>query len=92
MDNRKIEEMAEKAYANMANAPGLGFGNPQGCVTTAKDADSPCRASLMERVSSQCHRSGQEARRLGRLQELQYLLDKNPEIARILDLLEEVRG
>ncbi len=72
-----------KAYhANeMAGSGSLGYG-----------LDKPCRPSLMERVSSQRRRAQQEADQVNRLAELQYLLEKNPEVARILDLLELVKG
>lgn len=52
----------------------------------------PCRASLNERVSSQLNRAIGEARHAEQLRELQYLLRKNPDVARILDLIESVRG
>jgi hypothetical protein len=50
------------------------------------------RPSLMERVSGQLERGRIESARACRLDELKYLLDKNPEVARILDLIEDVRG
>lgn len=50
------------------------------------------RASLRERVAGQLRHAQQEAGKAGRLMELDMLLDKNPDIARILDLVEEVRG
>lgn len=63
---------------------------PMGYGGTANDPE-PCRASLRERVSMDLSRSCREARKRDRLEELSYLLDKNPEIARILDLIEDVR-
>lgn len=52
----------------------------------------PSRVGIRERVNAQLHRAQQESNRASRLHELAYLLEKNPEIARILDLVEEVRG
>lgn len=49
------------------------------------------RQSLAERIASQLDRSGREARKLEALNELSFLLQKNPEVARILDLMEAVR-
>ena len=50
--------------------------------------DEPCKAPLRDRIGSRARRAGNEARRAENLKELQYLLDKNPEVARILELLE----
>lgn len=49
------------------------------------------RQSMQERIASQLYRSTREARNAEALRELQYLLEKNPEVARILDLMEAVR-
>lgn len=54
--------------------------------------DWPCRLSLNERVEAQLNRSMREAKRAERLQVLAYLLNKHPDIARILDLVDEVRS
>lgn len=50
------------------------------------------RAGLRDRVESQAGEAERQSRKADRLRELGYLLDKNPEIARILDLLDEVRA
>ena len=47
--------------------------------------------SLRERIRNQSYHAKVESRRVEQLQELEFLLDKNPEVARILDLLESVR-
>lgn len=47
--------------------------------------------SLRRRIQVQVRTAKRESRRLEKLMELEYLLEKNPEIARILDLIEEVR-
>ena len=49
------------------------------------------QAGLRERIADQRRRAESEATKCGRLQELEYLLDKNPEVARILELLDFVR-
>lgn len=55
-------------------------------------ATTCARPSLRERVSIQLSESTSAAARSGRLSELQRLLEANPDVARILDLIEEVRG
>ena len=52
--------------------------------------DTLRRATLSERVSNRLYRAQQEAYKAERLAELARLLEKNPEIARILDLVEEL--
>lgn len=54
--------------------------------------DVPCRAGLRDRVNGQLQDAIRNTQKAQRLAELQDLLDKNPEIARIFDLVEEVRG
>jgi hypothetical protein len=75
-----LKQSAEKEYQNQRAA--------QGVIGLSE----PCRASLIERVRSQADRASAEGRRSERLRELVFLLDKNPDIARILDLVEEVKG
>ena len=50
------------------------------------------RLHLRDRVGKQAAEASRQSHKAERLQELAYLLDKNPEIARILDLMEDVRG
>lgn len=48
--------------------------------------------SLRDRIRDQRNRAEMEASRSAQLGELDHLLDKHPDFARILDLLEIVRG
>lgn len=97
MDYERIEK--ERAYEaqkmNQAQAgPGAPIDRPYqttGVLGTAYDSPEPCRPSLRERVTSHLYRARKEADTRNRLEELQFLLDKNPDIARILDLIEDVR-
>jgi hypothetical protein len=50
----------------------------------------PMENSLRERLERNLHRARREGHRQHRLEELVFLLDKNPEIARILDLVEDL--
>lgn len=56
------------------------------------DTEGPCHVGLVERIHAQLRRTTGEARRAERLQELAMLLDRNPEVARILDLVDEFRS
>lgn len=53
--------------------------------------DEPRRVSLRERVEMATGRAYREARKSAQLKELAALLDKHPDVARILDLAELVR-
>lgn len=86
-DPRIAKERLEKMQASQAYGAIIG-----GQIGTNGLYDEPCRASLRERVDSQLHRARREKIKAERLEELQYLLEKYPDIARILDLIEEVRG
>ena len=46
--------------------------------------------SLRERIANQRYRAEKESNRLQQLAELEFLLDKHPEVARILEFLEIV--
>lgn len=48
--------------------------------------------TLRDRIRNQRYRSESEAKNAGLLAELEYLLDKNPEVARILELLDRIRA
>jgi predicted Zn-dependent peptidase len=85
---RLMTEMEEKAYA--AKTQG-GLGGYANCET-AQACDAEYRPGLRERVSSQLRDINRQEKKGLRLAELQHLLDKNPEVSRILDLLEEVRS
>jgi hypothetical protein len=52
--------------------------------------DMPMREGLLSRVKDRAARANRDRLRSERLQELAYLLDKNPEVARILELMEEM--
>lgn len=84
--NMETIEQKLKYYAE-SNAQS----NPQ-CGVLGKDVIEPMRDNLRGRIADQRQRAERESRRAMALAELEYLLDKNPEFARILDLLEEVKG
>jgi len=73
----KMRQAKMQAEANQAQA---------GTVGNA----TPLRESWTGRFRSRLGHSMQESRRAEQLNELLYLLDKHPEIARILDLVDEV--
>ena len=83
-DNRKTEPR-----------PGFGpenCGSAMGGTVSRKAEQQCCRVGIRERVEKQFYQAQTEGLKAGRLSELLELLAKNPEVARILDLLEEVRG
>lgn len=76
-----LKMQAEKlAYMNQAQTVGMA-----GCAS-----DSPSREPLLGRLYRQASHAQQEARRAERTHELIGLLEKHPEVARILDLVEEL--
>jgi hypothetical protein len=95
MDNQNAKQQAiemeakKRAYENQAKA-GAPIEQTQGAMLNTYD--QPCRTSLRDRIESQLNRARTESRKVERLDELAFLLSKNPDVARILDLLEDVRG
>lgn len=59
-----------------------------GALTGNAVQQQVCRASLTERIRERQMRAQSERGREERLAELSYLLEKNPDVARILDLLD----
>ena len=82
------QQGSTQAYENSAkcNMAGGALGGAM-CMDQDK---IPCRDALVDRVRSRLHRSSSEARKAVRMEELLFLLEKNPEVARILDLVGEV--
>ena len=78
----------EEMLKNMAAQECCGQSKPATIGGYAERVPEPAHPSLMERVHQQRKRAQQEAIHAERLAELQMLLEKNPEIAHILDLLE----
>jgi len=50
----------------------------------------PCQLPITERFRGQLHRTRREARKAEQLNELIDLLEKHPDVARILDLVESL--
>jgi len=97
-EERKVNFLkeAEEAYKDKccqdadASIVGEPYENNRAKNTTESWDDKPV-TSLRERIHLQRHRAQVESRRADQLSELEYLLDKHPEIARILDLLDVVK-
>lgn len=64
--------------------------NACGCGSIGAETKS-ARPSLGERVRDQRYHAEAQVQRAMGLSELQHLLDKHPDVARILDLMELVR-
>lgn len=87
---QKLKEEANQATANAKYADQRsGIGLDQGQVGGPMSLQTPGRDSLRNRVEAKLNRANGEARKVELLHELQHLLQKNPEVARILDLLDE---
>ncbi len=80
--NAKMAAKQAQQYTNQAcgAAPG---------TASLKDCE-PKRAGLRDRLRDMEYRAQREERKGRQAAELGFLLDKNPDFARILDLLEEV--
>ena len=81
----KFKAMDESEFkSRLAHGAGATFGE---CAQQPQVA----APTLRERIRSQRLRAQLESRRLEQLHELEYLLDKHHEVARILELIEAVR-
>lgn len=83
MNGKDITEKAAAQARYEKTMTSSGLMPEQGCSTS-----QPMREMLSQRFSSQLLRARQDRDKTERLEELDYLLKKNPEIARILDLID----
>ena len=91
MDSETEAKLAKHLEAERFGQIGgaLGSGALGGYSTLNQaEAQMPCKSSLRDRIASRARHAARESRHAENLKELQYLLDKNPEVARILELLE----
>lgn len=84
-NEEKLKAMAQEL--DSAKSCGASVGGKLG-----RDVTEPGRPSIMVRLCLQKNRALQEASQFERLAELQFLLEKNPEVARILDLMDCLKG
>lgn len=82
---RMMEAESTKTACNAGF--GAGFGAALGGYASL---DEPCRVGIRERVEHDLKRANREARKAEQLHELSVLFQRNPEVARILDLVEIV--
>lgn len=91
----RVERLKRMQEANLRSAAAqqdVSYATAQG--TDAGRADFGLlarRPSLLERVAGQAQSARYSANKAERLEELTYLLQKHPDVARILDLIDEVR-
>lgn len=83
----KMEQMAQ-ATKRYQTGLGASIGDAECAEQVTKD---PELSGIRDRVAHRLDRAWRESRKADRLQELAMLLQKNPEVARILDLIEETR-
>lgn len=88
MSDKVLEREKEKAYyANQAASP-----STLGQCAGSNSADECRQPGLRERIYMQRRRAEGELSRAMALAELENLLDKYPDLARILDLVEQVKA
>ena len=63
----------------------------QGGRVGRKETPEPCKTSMKERFEANLYQAKRQSRKRDQLEELLYLLDKHPEVARILDLIESLQ-
>lgn len=85
--NWKLDQMREKAPAAGAELRAATGASQAGSLGRGYEIEC-ARPSLRERVNSSFYRAERETRNVNRLKELADLLDTNPAIARILELIE----
>lgn len=85
-----LEKLAYQAKANVG--PGLAGRMHASQAETCCAAEQAYQPSLRDRVQRQADSAAQRAGEAGRMQELSDLLYKNPDVARILELMGEFRG
>jgi hypothetical protein len=78
----EIEHRLQQAYKEQGQAQTIGLCN---------ESPRSGRPSLLERIRGQRARAEMESRKKDSFLELEYLLDKHPDVARILDLLDRVK-
>lgn len=86
MNDRDVLEKAaaQAQYANKTQGAGS-----VGAMRT-ECGDQPLREGMIGSLHNRLARAQRESRKAEQLSELLYLLDKNPETARILDLVDAV--
>lgn len=90
MDNTLSEQQMKYAAMQQAQTP---YGERLGPLGGSMGSNlQSARPNLRERVAMDLEHAERQSRKRDRLAELQMLLDKHPEVARIFDLLDDVRG
>ncbi len=81
----------EQVNVKMANEARGQVGRSTSGTDRSDCAFEPAQPGLRDRIRLDWARAQRESWKEGRLAELQYLLDKHPEVARILELLDAVK-
>jgi hypothetical protein len=87
-DVREVDQLARQREAKKAQVENA-CAQSAGRLSTSLDIGA--RPSLIDRVRVQMVEAEAQCGRASRLAELNYLLEKHPDVARILDLVESVR-
>ena len=84
MEAKLAKHLESERFGNIGSGASIGGYS----TLNQAEAQMPCKSSLRDRIASRARHAARESRHAENLKELQYLLDKNPEVARILELLE----
>ncbi len=91
-EREKVASVAEEQYAAHLNAGAQTFGglgsNREYLQQQVPQVAPP---SLRERIRAQRMHAQNASNRLNQLHELEYLLEKHPEVARMLELIDAIR-
>ncbi len=91
MERDILEKIAYQAKSNIGGLSSAGR-NYAHQTEIGCDTMPACQPSLRERVQAQADSASRRAGEASRMQELSDLLHKNPDVARILELMGEFRG
>ena len=83
---------AEQVKLKAWDAEKRNLNNQCGPAMSGACTMKPMRPKLYEWVEAELRTTRKQAHRVDRLFELQGLLEKNPDVARILDLIEDLRS
>lgn len=90
MYEQETQYNAEKMAAEKEAAEAYAAGTTTGSAWMGLGRDMPRRLSFQKRLQEQVNEYAQESRKNQQRQELLALLNKHPDVARILDLVREI--
>jgi hypothetical protein len=91
-DEAKLKQMAYEQQAKCAEAPTTGYADcGQASTGSLGNTVTPrVRSRFRERISESREHSERHSRKAVLYEELEFLMDKYPDIARMIELMEEI--